>query len=77
MSRAFCCANSLCYFSPELLPIKDRELRVYLPAAPFAELRRSKVGRQVPELVMFGQLGQSLRAERSRVDWRYVDEAIF
>jgi len=38
-SRAFCCADIPCYYCPVLLLIKDRKLRVYLPA-----------GRQVPML---------------------------
>ena len=31
-SRAFCCADSPCYFSPELLLSKDRKLMVYSKA---------------------------------------------
>ena len=31
-SRAFCCADILCYFSPVLLLIKDRKLKVYSKA---------------------------------------------
>ena len=38
-SRAFCCADILCYCCPVLSLSKDRKLRVYLPA-----------GRQVPKL---------------------------
>jgi len=31
-SRAFCCADIPCYFSPVLTLIKDRKLRVYSKA---------------------------------------------
>ena len=62
-SRAFCSrlvgtgrADSLCYYSPVLLLIKDRKLMVYLPA-----------GRQVPRLGYIRSAG-TRHCERSEAE---------